>query len=57
MDLQSEANDASAMMFGESEEKIKRLEESLVTLQNDLRDKNENILTQREEIENLKVEV
>ena len=31
-DAESEVDNASAMMFGESEEKIKRLEESMTTL-------------------------
>ena len=49
--------DNQSAMFGESDEKIRRLEESLAQIQTELRDKNDVILTQREEVENLKVEI
>jgi hypothetical protein len=49
--------DGGSINGGEFEEARKRLEDSLRSLQLELRDKNETILTQREDIENLKVEI
>jgi len=53
----SELEGGSVNATGEFDDKTKWLEEGMRNLQFELRDKNEVILNQKEEIENLKVEV
>ena len=55
--LKENMSELEGSVTGEMDDRAKRLEEGMRNLQFELRDKNEVILNQKEEIENLKVEV
>lgn len=55
--LKENMSELEGSITGEIDDRAKRLEEGMRNLQFELRDKNEVILNQKEEIENLKVEV